>query len=359
MIARDGRLRQHLRHVGKRAPETKRDGNQNWLSAQMPCKHLEQHSVGVDARSAELNVRGWAVCIALAIASATSSTWAGCSSVWPRPNSGKMGKRRNILATGVTKASPRPNITEGRMSATAGKASRTTISPSPRLRTYGEEDPASEPMPETWINCLTPASRASGATLRLLLHGRNGRSVGRSPHRDSRRSRRPPAATAAATERSSLMSAWIDSMPSRTSGKRAAVRSGCRDVTRIENSQSSKCWTTWRPRKPVPPNTVTFPRTIVPFPRRCSAASPHGGRLAARSAKRQVRLIVTRRVLKQTPSLCGRMGGFDRLDDFEPFEFRVAEGERLALASVLMGGAELFRLGPCRKILLRRPYCMR
>jgi hypothetical protein len=31
-----------------------------------------------------------------------------------------MGKRRNILATGVTKASPRPNITEGRMSATAG-----------------------------------------------------------------------------------------------------------------------------------------------------------------------------------------------------------------------------------------------
>ena len=67
----------------------------------------------------------------------------------------------------------------------------------------------------------------------------------------------------------------------------------------------------------------------------------------------------TARVLKQTPSLCGRMGGFDRLDDFEPFEFRVAEGERLALASVLMGGAELFRLGPCRKILLRRPYGMR
>src|SRR3984893_13884918 len=53
------------------------------------------------------------------------------------------------------------------------------------------------------------------------------------------------------------------------------------------------------------------------------------------------------------------MRGFNRLDDFEPFEFRVAECERLALASVLMGGAELFRLGPCRKILLRRPYCMR
>ena len=53
--------------------------------------------------------------------------------------------------------------------------------------------------------------------------------------------------------------------------------------------------------------------------------------------------------------LCGRMRGFDRLDDFEPFEFRVAECERLALASVLMGGAELFRLGPCRKIVLRRP----
>jgi hypothetical protein len=75
-----------------------------------------------------------------------------------------MGKRRNILATGVTKASPRPNITEGRMSATAGKASRTTISPSPRLRMYDEEDPVSEPMPETWINCLMRASRASRAT---------------------------------------------------------------------------------------------------------------------------------------------------------------------------------------------------
>ena len=53
------------------------------------------------------------------------------------------------------------------------------------------------------------------------------------------------------------------------------------------------------------------------------------------------------------------MRGFDRLDDFEPFEFRVPECERLALASVLMGGTELFGLGPCRKILLRRPYCMR
>ena len=39
------------------------------------------------------------------------------------------------------------------------------------------------------------------------------------------------------------------------------------------------------------------------------------------------------------------MRGFDRLDDFEPFEFRVAECERLALASVLMGGTELFGLG--------------
>ena len=28
---------------------------------------------------------------------------------------------------------------------------------------YGEEDPASEPMPETWINCLMRASRASRA----------------------------------------------------------------------------------------------------------------------------------------------------------------------------------------------------
>lgn len=52
------------------------------------------------------------------------------------------------------------------------------------------------------------------------------------------------------------------------------------------------------------------------------------------------------------------MRGFDRLDDFEPFEFRVAERERLALARVLMGSAELFGFGPGRKILLRRPYCM-
>ncbi len=52
------------------------------------------------------------------------------------------------------------------------------------------------------------------------------------------------------------------------------MRSGCRDATRIENSHSSKCWTTWRPRKPVPPNTVTFPRAIVPFPRRCNRAVP-------------------------------------------------------------------------------------
>jgi hypothetical protein len=56
LIARDGRLGQRLRDVGERAPETKRDGNQDWLSAQMPCKHLEQRSVGVDARSAELIV---------------------------------------------------------------------------------------------------------------------------------------------------------------------------------------------------------------------------------------------------------------------------------------------------------------
>ena len=49
------------------------------------------------------------------------------------------------------------------------------------------------------------------------------------------------------------------------------------------------------------------------------------------------------------------MRGFDRLDAFEPFEFRVAKCERLVLAGVLMGGAELFGLGPFRKILLRRP----
>jgi hypothetical protein len=49
------------------------------------------------------------------------------------------------------------------------------------------------------------------------------------------------------------------------------------------------------------------------------------------------------------------MRGFDRLDDFEPFEFRVAECERLALASVLMGGAELFGLSRVYRLTRARP----
>ena len=85
-----------------------------------------------------------------------------------------------------------------------------------------------------------PDARFSGEPrelVRLLLHGRSGRSLGRSPHRELTAFTTPStAATAAATERSSLMSAWINSMPSPTSGKRASVRSGCRDATRIENS---------------------------------------------------------------------------------------------------------------------------
>jgi hypothetical protein len=32
---------------------------------------------------------------------------------------------------------------------------------------------------------------------------------------------------------------------------------------------------------------------------------------------------------------------FDRLYDFEPFEFRVSERERFALAGLLVGGADL------------------
>ena len=50
------------------------------------------------------------------------------------------GRRRNILAIGIRKASPRPNITEGRMSVVAEKASRTAFSPFPRLRIYGEAE---------------------------------------------------------------------------------------------------------------------------------------------------------------------------------------------------------------------------
>ena len=53
------------------------------------------------------------------------------------------------------------------------------------------------------------------------------------------------------------------------------------------------------------------------------------------------------------------MRGFDRLNDLKSFEFRVAERKRLTLASLLMGGPELFGLGPGREIILCRPYCMR
>ena len=49
----------------------------------------------------------------------------------------------------------------------------------------------------------------------------------------------------------------------------------------------------------------------------------------------------------------------DRLDDFEPFKVGMSERERLALASLLVGGAELPGFVPCAEIFLRRPNGVR
>ena len=90
----------------------------------------------------------------------------GWSCVWPRPEGEDWG-RRNILAIGTTKASPRPNMTEGTTTVVAGKASR-TASPFPRLRMYGEADSASEPMPDTWMNRRPPLLAQAGRPLLRL-----------------------------------------------------------------------------------------------------------------------------------------------------------------------------------------------
>ena len=50
---------------------------------------------------------------------------------------------------------------------------------------------------------------------------------------------------------------------------------------------------------------------------------------------------------------------FDRLYDFEPFEFRVPEREWFAFAGLLVGSAEMLRFGPGNEIFLRRPYRVR
>jgi hypothetical protein len=54
-----------------------------------------------------------------------------------------------------------------------------------------------------------------------------------------------------------------------------------------------------------------------------------------------------------------RMRTFDRLDDFERSQVGMPEHERLALASLLVGGAELPGFGPGAEIFLRRPYGVR
>jgi hypothetical protein len=53
------------------------------------------------------------------------------------------------------------------------------------------------------------------------------------------------------------------------------------------------------------------------------------------------------------------MRTFDRLDDFERSQVEMPEHERLALASLLVGGAELPGFGPGAEIFLRRPYGVR
>src|ERR1700730_3477424 len=97
--------------------------------------------------------------------------------------------------------------------------------------------------------------------------------------------------------------------------------------------------------------------SAVPLGRICT--HPANRRMACRHRSAQRHTIPLLAIPSVEHPLCGWMRSFDRLDDFEPFEFRVTKCERLALASVLMGDAELFRLGPCRKILLRRPYGIR
>ena len=122
-----------------------------------------------------------------------------------------------------------------------------------------------------------PDARFSGEPrelVRLLLHGRNG-SLLAALHIETHGVHDALNSRHGSGNGAIIIDIGMDlSMPSPTSGKRASVRSGCRDATCIENSHSSKCWTTWRPRKPVPPNTVTFPRAIVPFPGRCRRAVP-------------------------------------------------------------------------------------
>ena len=217
-----------------------------------------------------------------------------------------MGKRRNILATEVTKALPRPNITEGRMSATAGKASRTTVSPSPRLRMYGDEDPASEPMPETWIKCLTPASRARRRD------PSGGGSDARSPHERLTAFTTPSTACYGSDNGAIIVDVGMARTRCRAELRGKALQCVLDAAMRPERKNRAQADAGRRGgrEKPVPPNTVIFPCAIVQFPRRCLCAIPSqdpsawaatfGGRLATRSAKRQVRLIVTRRVLRQT-----------------------------------------------------------
>ena len=54
-----------------------------------------------------------------------------------------------------------------------------------------------------------------------------------------------------------------------------------------------------------------------------------------------------------------RMRTFDRLDDFEPLQVWIPERERRALASLLVGGAELPGLGPGAEFFLRRLHGVR
>jgi len=82
---------------------------------------------------------------------------------------------------------------------------------------YGEADSASEPMPETCINRSTPASRASRATRAArYMYGMN---VSWPPSIELTAFTTPRLRHGSGNGAIIIESAWIDSMPSLTSGK--------------------------------------------------------------------------------------------------------------------------------------------
>jgi hypothetical protein len=68
------------------------------------------------------------------------------------------GRDRSSLRIVVRKASSCANVTAARIITAPGNAVCTAASPSPRLRIYGDGEPASAPSPDKCTNRLVPAS---------------------------------------------------------------------------------------------------------------------------------------------------------------------------------------------------------